>query len=270
MRAVPLAFLTLLLSAAPAAAQEDAPPVFLDELTWTEVRDRQQGGTRTILIATAGQEQKGPHMVDGEHKFALQYTAPRIARALGDALVAPIITYVPEGSWEAPLRGHMAKPGTITLPEDRFIELLLHAGRSLRAGGFTTVIYLGDSGGNQTGMQKAAEQLNTEWQGTGARALFIGDYYTKAMAEARAMLLGRGYTMADIGSHAGMMDTSEMLHINPRLVRPDRFAPNGGAPDSGVSGDPTKASAAIGKAILDLKIANAVAQIRAGLAGGTR
>lgn len=281
MRVVPLAFLPLLLAAARLGAQPAAAPastaaaapaasVFLEELTWTEVRDRQQAGTRTILIGTAGQEQKGPHMVDGEHKFAMTYTSERIARALGDALVAPVITYVPEGSWEAPLRGHMAKPGSITLPEDRFVELLLHAGRSLRAGGFTTVIYLGDSGGNQSGMQKAAAQLTAEWQGSGARALFIGDYYTKSVADARAMLEQRGYTMADIGSHAGMLDTSELLFINPKLVRPERFAPNGGAPDSGVSGDPTKASAALGKELLDLKIGNALAQIRATLAGGSR
>jgi creatinine amidohydrolase/Fe(II)-dependent formamide hydrolase-like protein len=267
MRLLPLAFLLLLPAAA--TAQGAPPPVFLDELTWTEVRDRLQGGTRTILIATAGQEQKGPHMVDGEHKFALEYTAPRIARALGDALVAPIITYVPEGSWE-PARGHMAKPGTITLPEDRFVELLVHAARSLRAGGFTTIVYIGDSGGNQSGMRKAADLLNAEWQGSGARALFIGDYYTKSAADARALLLGRGYTEADIGSHAGMLDTSELMHINPRLVRPERFAPNGGSRDSGVSGDPTKASAALGKELLELKITNALAQIRAGRAGGSR
>ncbi len=267
-RVLPVALLLLVPQLG--VAQGAPPPVFLDELTWTEVRDRLQGGTRTILIATAGQEQKGPHMVDGEHKFALEYTAPRIARALGDALVAPIITYVPEGSWDTPPRGHMAKPGTITLPEDRFVELLLHAARSLRAGGFTTVIYLGDSGGNQSGMRKAAEQLNAEWQGTGARALFIGDYYTKSAADARTLLLGRGYTEADIGSHAGMLDTSELMHINPRLVRPARFAPNGGGRDSGVSGDPTKASAALGKELLDLKIANALAQIRAATTGGSR
>ncbi|NCW45708.1 MAG: hypothetical protein EBV77_09655, partial [Gemmatimonadaceae bacterium] len=131
-----------------ATAQRNAP-VFIDELTWTEIRDRMQAGTRSVIIGTAGQEQKGPHMVDGEHKWVLTHTTERIARTLGDALVAPILTYVPEGSWDAPLRGHMAKPGSITLPEDRFVELLVHAARSLKNGGFTQIIYIGDSGGNQ-------------------------------------------------------------------------------------------------------------------------
>jgi hypothetical protein len=34
----------------------------------------------------------------------------------------------------------MSKPGTITLPEDRFVQLLVDAARSLKAGGFTTII----------------------------------------------------------------------------------------------------------------------------------
>ncbi len=252
----------------PAAAQSAPAPVMLEELTWTEVRDRLNAGTRSIIVGTAGQEQKGPHMVDAEHRFVLEHTSARIARALGDALVAPIITYVPEGSWET-ARGHMAKPGTITLPDDRFVELLLHTGRSLKAGGFTQIIYIGDSGGNQAGMQKAAEQLNAEW-GTSAKALFIGDYYTKAQADQRAWLQSKGYTAADIGSHAGMLDTSELLYVNPKLLRKEKFAPNGGSADSGVNGDPTKASAEIGAELLRIKIDNAMAQIKALRNGGAK
>jgi creatinine amidohydrolase/Fe(II)-dependent formamide hydrolase-like protein len=144
------------------------------------------------------------------------------------------------------------------------------AGRSLKAGGFTTIIYIGDSGGNQSGMQKAATQLNAEWQGSGAQALFIGDYYTKAGEAMRTFLQGKGYTLADIGSHAGMLDTSELLYVNPRLVRADRLAPNGGSADSGVNGDPTKASAAIGADLLRIKIDHALAQIRSLRTVGTR
>lgn len=254
---------------ADAQRPQPAPPVFLEDLTWTEVRDRLAAGTRSIIVGTAGQEQKGPHMVDGEHKYVLTHTTERIARTLGDALVAPIITYVPEGSWDPP-RGHMTKPGTITLPDDRFLELLLHTGRSLKAGGFTQIIYIGDSGGNQAGMQKAAETLNAEWAGSGARALFIGDYYTKAGDAMRTFLQGKGFTTADIGSHAGMLDTSELLYVNPKLVRRERLAPNGGSRDSGVSGDPTKASAEIGAELLKIKIDHALTQIRALRAEGGR
>lgn len=267
MRRPVLTLLAIMLAGARLDAQPAAPPrtlpVFIDELTWMEIRDRLLAGTKTIIIGTAGQEQKGPHMVTGEHKYVLQHTTERIARTLGDALVAPIITYVPEGSWETPLRGHMAKAGTITLPEDRFIELLVHAAKSLRAGGFTTVILIGDSGGNQNGLKAAADQLNAAWKDTGGRALFIGDYYTKSSADIRTYLGSLGFPLETIGSHAGMVDTSELLFVNPSLVRRDRLAPNGGSPDSGVSGDPTKATAALGKALVQIKIDNALAQIRA-------
>ena len=262
MRRVTVALLAVGLVAKPTVAQ--APKrVFLDELTWTELRDLQKAGTKTVIIGTAGQEQKGPHMVTGEHKYVLTYTTERIARALGNAVVAPIITYVPEGSWDAPLRGHMAKAGSITLPEDRFIELLVHAGKSLHAGGFTTVILIGDSGGNQSGMKAAADALNMAWKDDGGRALFIGDYYTKSAADIRTFLGAKGFPMEAIGSHAGMVDTSELLFVNPALVRKERLAPSGGSADSGVNGDPTKATAELGKQLVQIKIDNALAQIRA-------
>jgi len=258
---------------ASAGGQPPRPPdtVFLEELTWTELRELQRAGKTTVIIATAGTEQKGPHMVTGEHKYVITHAMEQVARQLGNALVAPVITYVPEGSWEPPLRGHMAKAGSITLPEDRFVDLLVHAGESLRAGGFTTVILIGDSGGNQPGMKTAAERLNTSWLEQGPRALFISDYYAKSVEDMNRYLTGLGFTRQEIGSHAGMLDTSELMYVNPALVRREKLAPGGGFPDSGVSGDPTKATAEIGKALVQIKVDNAVAQIRALLAtGGTR
>jgi len=41
--------------------------VFVEELTWTEVRDALQAGKTTILFPTGGTEQNGPHMVLGKH-----------------------------------------------------------------------------------------------------------------------------------------------------------------------------------------------------------
>ncbi len=248
-------------SAFPLSAQRPPDTVFLEDLTWDEVRDLQRAGKTTIIIGTAGQEQKGPHMVMGEHKYVLTHTTEQIARALGDALVAPIITYVPEGSWENP-RGHMAMAGTITLPEDRFRELLTHSAKSLKAGGFKHIILIGDSGGNQNGMRDVATALNAEWGGA-ARVTFAGDYYTKAGEDMRKYLMGKGFTAEAIGNHAGMLDTSELMAVNPKHVRRDKLANAGGGPGSGVSGDPTKATPEIGKALLKIKIDNALAQIRA-------
>lgn len=260
-----LAFGALALLAAPTLAQSPPSTVFIEGLTWMEIRDEIAGGKTTIIIPTAGTEQKGPHMVMGEHRYVLEHTTDMIARTLGNALVSPILTYVPEGSWGDEPTGHMRMPGTITLPDEWFRELLVHTAKSHAAGGFTDIVFLGDSGGNQRGMGAVVEQLNREWAGTPARAHFIGDYYTKSGEDARAYLRGLGYSDEQIGSHAGMLDTSELMFVNPNHLRPAAFAPDGGFEGSGVSGDPTLASTEIGERLLRIKIDNAVAQIRASI-----
>lgn len=110
--------LALVMTSVPATAfSQNRPSVFLEELTWTEVREAIESGTTTIIIPTAGTEQNGPHMVLGKHRFIINAASERIANELGDTLVAPVVTYVPEGDVENP-RGHMTKAGTITLPNE--------------------------------------------------------------------------------------------------------------------------------------------------------
>src|SRR5439155_16232313 len=255
---------------APPTAASGKPPetVMLEELTWAEVRDLIKGGTTTVIVGTAGTEQKGPHMVDGEHKFVMEYSADKIARAIGKTLVAPVVTYVPEGSWENP-GGHMTKPGTITLPDDRFVELLVNAGRSLKSGGFTTILLVGESGGNRNGMRMAADKLNELWKGAGARAFWIDDYYTKGHADQNKFITEKVGIPADqIGGHANILDTSELLFVNAKHIRRNRLSGND-YENNGVSGNNQgKSTPEIGKALLQIKIDNAIAQIK-GLTDGS-
>ena len=237
---------------------------FLEELTWTEVRDAIQTGTTTVVIPTAGTEQKGPHMVLGEHRFVVNHAANLIARRLGNALVAPVITHVPEGNLD-PASGHMRYPGTITLPNEYFMKVVESSARSLAVHGFTDIVLIGDSGENQCGMQQVAELLNSEWAGP-ARVHFVGDYYSNNGF--REWLESQGETADTIGGHAGIMDTSQLLHVAPEHIRDDRRAPLGGFDGSGVSGDPTRASAGRGRRGIDMKVEAAVRQIEALMAGG--
>ncbi|MGH7501014.1 MAG: creatininase family protein [Longimicrobiales bacterium] len=258
------AVVALLVSGLPAVVSGQRPPdtVFLEELTWDEIRDLIAAGRTSAIIATAGTEQKGPHMVMGEHRYVLEYTTDRIARALGNALVAPIITYVPEGSWDPP-SGHMRMAGTISLPNEMFMVLLEHTAKSLEAGGFRDILFIGDSGGNQNGMRDVAAKLNQEWAGSGSRAHFIGDYYAKSSDDAEKYITEElGIAAEYIGGHAGMSDTSQMMFVNAKHIRTDRLAPAGGFEGSGVSGDPTRASPELGEKLLQIKIDNAIAQIR--------
>src|SRR6185295_17074716 len=255
---------------APATAPAGKPPdsVFIEDLTWAEVRDLVKAGTTTAIIGTPATEQKRPHMVDGEHKFVMTWSADKIARAIGKTLVAPVVTYVPEGSWEN-IGGHMAKPGTITLPDDRFVELLVNAGRSLKAGGFKTILLIGESGGNRNGMRGAADKLNELWKGSDARAFWIDDYYTKGHADQNKWVTEHVGIPADqIGNHANILDTSELLFVNAKHIRRNRLTGND-YENNGVSGNNQgKSTPEIGRALLQIKIDNALAQIK-GLMAGT-
>ncbi len=250
----------------PALAQSPPDALFIDALTWMEIRDHIRSGKTTVIIPTAGTEQNGPHMVMGKHKYILEYTMDQVARTLGNALISPIITYVPEGRWGADAGGHMRMPGTITLPEEWFQELLVHTAKSHAAAGFTDIVFIGDSGGNQRGMATVTDRLNDEWAGTATRAHFIGDYYAKSGDDIDEYLGGLGYADDQIGTHAGMTDTSQLLFVNANHLRMELAAPQGGFEDSGVRGDPSLASAELGAVLLRIKIDNALAQIRAGLA----
>lgn len=272
-RCLVYAFLTLGLAVgAPASAQEGQTPpgaVRIEELTWDEIRDLIADGYTSVIVATAGTEQNGPHMVMGKHRYILEYTTSEIARTLGNALVAPIITYVPEGVWEGPNgpSGHMRMAGTITLPNDRFMALLYHTARSLEAGGFTDILFLEDSGGNVAGTAEVVERLNREWAGAGSRAHHITDYYAKSSDDARDYITGElGIPAEEIGGHAGISDTSQLWFVNRAHIRTDVLAPTGGFEGSGVSGNPTLASPEIGRRILQIKVDNALAQIRSSLA----
>lgn len=192
-----------------------ALPLHLEELTWTEVRALMAQGRRTAIVPTGGVEQNGPHMVLGKHNHIVRHTAGRIARKLGNALVAPVMSYVPEGDVE-PRTGHMAYPGTMSVPEPVFAATLEAAARSLRAHGFTTIAFLGDSYGNQPAQRAVAKRLDAEWSGSGVRVIHVGDYYAgNGQVE---WLRARGETAETIGGHAGIRDTSELLAIHPNEI----------------------------------------------------
>jgi creatinine amidohydrolase len=258
MKTLTLSISASLLLAAPASAQTPNT-VFLDELTWMEVADKVDAGTTTIIVATAGTEQNGPHMVLGKHKFIVTETSERIARALGNTLVAPIVTYVPEGTVEQ-TEGNRQRAGTITLPSEHYMKLLEYTARSLAAGGFTDVVFIGDSGGNQNGMETVAAMLSEEWSEREARVHFISDYYSgHGFPE---WLVEQGHTPEEVGRHAGMPDTSQLLYVNAKHIRTEEMALSGGFEGAGVTGDPTKASVAYGRVGIQMKVVAGLRQIR--------
>ena len=151
--------------------------LWAEELTFMEVRDAIRSGTTTVIVATGGVEQNGPYVAGGKHNFVLQTVLPDIARAIAPALIAPIVKFVPEGSIEPTPSGHMAYAGTISVEDATFEALLTDICRSYKAHGFLDIVLLGDSGGNQAGMERVAATLNQRWGAERARVHYLREYY---------------------------------------------------------------------------------------------
>ncbi|MFN7768637.1 MAG: creatininase family protein [Planctomycetaceae bacterium] len=190
--------------------------VFLEDLTWMEVRDAMAAGKKTILVATGGVEQNGPYLATGKHNVILRGTTEAIARQLGNALVAPIIAFVPEGDFEPPSL-HMKYPGTIGLSEETYRALLKDICRSFQVTGFETIVLIGDSGGNQDGMKAVAEELTAHWGQQGPRVLYIPEYWDYPGLE--KWLADQGIVQTPEGLHDDFAITSQMLAVDPQTVR---------------------------------------------------
>lgn len=254
-----LLFAWLLVACAAARAESS---LLLENLTWPEIRAAIHAGRTTILVPIGGTEQNGPHMAVGKHDVRARWFARKIAGELGNALVAPVIAYVPEGGLSPPV-GHMRFPGTITIPDDVFEKTLESAARSFRHHGFRDVFFLGDHGGYRRSLARVVSRLNREWKGTGVRAHALPEYYEAQTAGFARLLRGKGYTEAQIGTHAGLSDTALTLAIDPSLVRTDRLGQAAEkAPADGVHGDPRAATAELGRLGADLVIERSVAAIR--------
>jgi creatinine amidohydrolase len=244
------------------AATAPAGP-FIEEMTWTELRDRIAAGATTVLVPIGGTEQSGPHMVLGKHNVRARVLAGRIAERLGNAVVAPVIAYVPEGSI-APPTAHMRFAGTISIPDAAFEAVLEATARSFRQHGFRDVVFLGDHGGYQQNEQRVAARLNREWAAQPAcRVHALLDYYRVTQTDYVESLKARGFTPEEIGTHAGLADTALALAVDPGLVRQERLThgPSAGVRD-GVHGDPRRATAELGRVGVERIVEVSVAKLR--------
>lgn len=241
--------------------------VFLEDLTWMELRDAVAAGHTVAILPTGGIEQNGPHMALGKHHAIVRTAAGEIARRLGNALVAPVIDYVPEGRMDPP-EGHMQFPGTLGVSEATFEAMLRDAAGGLALAGFSLVCLLGDHGGSQAVQQKVAADLTRQWSKRGVRVVNLRRYYAANGQE--EWLKSQAFTAGEIGTHAGLLDTAELMAVAPDWVHGERLSPKTWpAGTTGVAGDPSRASPEVGAKLMALKIDAGVAEIRDLTAPGT-
>ena len=244
--------------------------VFLEELTWLEVRDAMRAGKRTAIVATGGIEMNGPYLALGKHNYVLRATTEAIARQLGDALIAPIVPFVPEGDIEPPT-GHMRYPGTISVTADTFQRLLIDIASSLRTHGFEHIVLIGDSGGNQAGMKAVAAELSAKWvgaatngaaanAGAATRIHFIPEYYD--LQGVTDWLESQGIKEKDEELHDEVAIEAVMATVDPTLIRAKQRIAKGKFSINGVDLAPLEKTVALGKRVTEFRAQKTVEAIR--------
>jgi creatinine amidohydrolase len=235
--------------------------VFIEDLTWMEVRDAMKTGKDTVIVATGGVEQNGPYLVTNKHNVVLRGTTEAIARKLGATLVAPIVPFVPEGDIDPPTL-HMLYPGTISVREETFQALLTDICSSLTTHGFKRIVLIGDSGGNQEGMKAVATALSAKWK-DGCRIVFIPEYYNTAPVT--KWLETQGIKQTPEGLHDDFAMEATMLAIDPTSIRMKQRIAAGNFRINGVDLAPAEKTIEIGRKIIDLRAENTVKAIRQAL-----
>jgi creatinine amidohydrolase/Fe(II)-dependent formamide hydrolase-like protein len=256
LNATGLAAQTIPVAARNTGPNAKLPSLFIEELTWTEIRDALGAGVNVVIVPTGGTEKNGFHMIMGKHNVHSKAGAKLMAERLGNALIAPVIKYVPEG------QATEQTPGVLSCRDACFENQLLAVGRSMKVHGFTDVLFIGDNGGNQNGLRAAAEKLNAEFAGSNTKVYALTDFYEKGHEYLEAYLMAAyGWTLAQIGSHAGIQDTSQMMYVNPSGIRFDQLIRSEVEREAAsVSGDPTKSTAEFGRMGINFKANGAIAQ----------
>jgi creatinine amidohydrolase len=247
------------------AANPLTPPntVWLEEMTWMDVRDAMKAGKTTVIISTGGIEPNGPWLALGKHNYVLRANCEAIARKLGNALCAPIIELVPEGRID-PASGHMTTPGTLSLREETFRAVLTDVVQSLKVHGFKNIILIGDSGGNQAGQRAVADSLTAIWKGDPVVA-HVQEYYDYAGAakhmETRGIPAGQSDNL-----HDDPIIALNMFITDPNSVRYEQRVKAGKATINGFSFADKSKAAQLAREIVDFRANTTVAAIQKAIA----
>lgn len=256
--------------------------LLIEDMTWTEVRDAIAAGKTTAIYYAASTEQNGPGVALGKHVFIAHYLSQKIARELGNALVYPTMPFAPTGDWglttpgtidPAKKTGHMRYAGSVNLSAEAFGAVAHDVALSAISAGFKNVVLMCDHGGEaQSQLDQLAKAMNAEWGPKGIHVYYIPDLYFQEKEVMKKQLKKLGLPE---DRHAGTDDTSELMYIgklingtSSKWVHSDKLLNGHEGDGSGVDGDETKATLALGKLFTDAKVSFAVNQIKALIAAG--
>jgi creatinine amidohydrolase len=171
---------------------------------------------RTIaVLPVAATEQHGPHLplsvdtvlVDGVVKAALPHLAPEL-----QALFLPTqaIGLSPE---------HARFPGTLTLKNETILRLWTDIGESVAAAGVKKLVLFNAHGGNVSVMDLVARDLRARLD----MLVYSVSWFNLPLLDARGQDVNAQFSAEEhrFGIHAGDIETSMMLALDPQHVRMD-------------------------------------------------
>jgi creatinine amidohydrolase len=224
----------------------------LERMTWPEVKEEIEAGRDTIVLSFGAVEQHGHHLPLGTDSIFGDELGRSVAERLG-AFRAPTVRV-------GCSRHHLAFPGTMSVEQDTFSDLVGDIVRGWAGHGFKRIVLLPTHGGNFAPLATALERLG---QVEGVKVIGVTDLSLLVNA---TLGLGAelGIPSSEGGLHGGEWETSMMLALHPELVRMDRavagytgelesgmqrFLEEGihVLTDTGVFGDPRRASAENGR-----------------------
>ena len=233
--------------------------VWIEELTYLEVRDAMKAGKTTALVFAGSTEQNGPYLAGGKHQYAIKLVGEAIARKLGNALIAPVIALEagnPENKY--------LEWGSLYLSAETYQAVVLDIATSLKIQGFTHIVLMGDSGGNTAGMRAVAQDLTAKWGGV-PDIYYIPEYYNwTSKGGVRDFVTSNGIPEkinAD-GIHDEYGLTAVMMAADPTLVRLEQRIAANKTTINGVSIVPKEKTIEMGRKIVEFRANVAVEAIR--------
>ncbi len=186
--------------------------VLIEEMTWPEVRDAIAGGKRRVIVMLGAMEQHGPHLPIGVDTYLGYATGERLARRLGDALVAPVVSlgYSP---------GHLPMAGTVSIEESTLEAVIADVCQSLARHGFREIILLCSHGGNYRALRNVLPRLRERHRTIRVSAVTDFDEW---LEQTKGFAAREGLDMTRLGVHAAQGETSLMLAARPELVQMDK------------------------------------------------